>query len=141
MKTAIWKNRWTVVVLGLLGFPGCSEVAPPPPVAYGPAPTSFRIKGHVTDPEGNPIQGISVRNISYEQTSATDEEGRYDLSFGQMSDEYKLLFTDPDGPANGGDFLQRQVEGRFTDTDRDPNEYDYIKTLDVMLEPKTPVGQ
>lgn len=108
---------------------------------YGPAPISFRIKGHVTDLEGNPIQGISVRNTSYQRTSTTDEEGRYDLWFGQMSFEYTLLFTDPDGPANGGEFAEKKIEGHFTEADYNSDGYDYVKILDVTLDLKTPDGQ
>ena len=73
---------WLVFVL----FPHPPFSASPPtetsslPQALSPIPPGNTIHGSVMDPEGKPVAGATVRIKTTEQTSVTDEAGRFMLS-------------------------------------------------------------
>lgn len=110
------KRRIMLAILSLLGFAtACKEEMVE---MYGTPRVDFRVRGKVTDPQGRPIPGIAV-NTPYDETKAlSDAEGRYDLSGHMVSSETELIFTDTDGPENGGTFVEKTLPVRFTEADR-----------------------
>lgn len=134
------RNTFILLLLSLLGFSGCNELQRE---EYGSPHIDFRVKGKVTDPEGNPIREIAVQG-NFWQATTTDADGNYDLSgTGSSYSGITLVFTDTDGPANGGEFEEKTVENIFTETDQveaGSGWYNgaYETTLDVTLEKQQP---
>ena len=85
---------------------------------YGAPYLDYKVKGKVTDREGNPIKGIEVS--SQDASPVTSEsDGSYELSGREWSfRQTTLTFTDIDGPENGGEFADRKVTVEFTEADR-----------------------
>lgn len=95
-------------------------------VEYGSPHAEFRAMGVVTDQEGQPINGIRVvmsaedpnNNIKGpSDTLWTGAYGTYDYEPDYYSmreyayfESVKFQFTDVDGPANGGEFAQVEIE-------------------------------
>ncbi|MDE6374226.1 MAG: radical SAM-associated putative lipoprotein [Alistipes sp.] len=115
------KRKLYLLLLSALGFSAaCDKENEPNQVCmYGTPRIDFRIQGKVTDPAGNPIPGIEIRNEdrSYgkDNTALTDEKGLYDISGSAFSPEFNLSFHDIDGPENGGDFETETLSVKFTD--------------------------
>lgn len=130
------KNTFILLLLSMLGFSGCNAGQLE---EYGVPHIKFRVKGIVTDPEGAPIRGIAVQERDGE-TTTTDAGGNYDLSgIGSYYSSIRLVFTDTDGPTNGGEFVEKTVENVFTESDQieaGSGWYDgaYETTLDVTLQ-------
>lgn len=57
------KPKILIFLLGLTGFGACGEKEIP--VAYGVPTARFTIKGTVTDPAGNPLEGIRITPVEY----------------------------------------------------------------------------
>ncbi len=99
-------------LLGLLGFSACSEGVQgndEPLDMYGTPVSDYLVKGTVTDETGNPIGGLYIGSYNpsegYVPTSTTSsDEGTFKLD---TLTEYlpPIVIVDPDGPANGGEFI------------------------------------
>ena len=91
MKKRI-KKRLSFLLLTLLGFSTACEKqknGEPPTAMYGTPHVDIWVGGKVTDKTGTPIE-----------TTAD------------------ILFTDTDGPSNGGEFAAQSVPVEFTEADR-----------------------
>lgn len=116
MKTSL-KKRLSYLLLTLLGF--ASAACKEPVDMYGTPRADTRVQGKVTDKSGNPIPGIQVRSDGNEsKETRTSSDGSYDISTVEFSPETQLVFTDTDGPENGGQFAEKSVEVTFTEADR-----------------------
>lgn len=109
---------------------------------YGVPRIDFRVQGKVTDRNGNPVQGIEVRNEEDRQTIRSSADGTYDLSGSSYPGKAFLLFSDVDGPENG-EFRERELTVEFTEADRTGkgsgswNNGSFArKDVDVVLEEK-----
>ena len=105
MKKRI-KKRLSFLLLTLLGFSTACEKqknGEPPTAMYGTPHVNIWVGGKVTDKTGTPIPGIEVRqpNSSFSIETTAD-----------------ILFTDTDGPSNGGEFAAQSVPVEFTEADR-----------------------
>ena len=76
--------------------------------------------GKVTDKTGTPIPGIEVRQPNSSYKAQTGDDGCYELPGQLFSIETTadILFTDTDGPSNGGEFAAQSVPVEFTEADR-----------------------
>ena len=90
------KNRIVLLLLSLLGLPGCDKESPD---AYGCPYSTYRIGGRVPDTAGTP----NHNNIR------TDAVGTYLLTGRDLWSADSLRFSDTDGEANGGRFVRRAV--------------------------------
>ena len=116
MKKRI-RKRLSLLALALLGFATACDKKPVD--MYGTPRADFRARGKVSDNEGRPIRGIQVRSEAYEgREILTSEDGSYDISGSMFPNRMRLTFTDIDGPDNGGEFLERAVDVKFTQDDR-----------------------
>lgn len=116
MKKRI-RKRLSLLALALLGFATSCDKKPVD--MYGTPRADFRARGKVSDNEGRPIRGIQVRSEAYEgREILTSEDGSYDISGSMFPNRMRLTFTDIDGPDNGGEFLERAVDVKFTQDDR-----------------------
>lgn len=87
---------------GLLGISASSCAKYGSPYAeYGCPEADFDISGHVTDREGNPIEGIEVKHIYRSDT--TDADGYYHIpKHGEFPyAEVPIDFRDADGDEHG----------------------------------------
>ena len=68
---------------------------------YGCPEADFDISGHVTDREGNPIEGIEVKHLYRADT--TDADGNYHITnySGFPDRELHINFIDADGDEHG----------------------------------------
>ena len=136
------KPKILIFLLGLTGFGACGEKEIP--VAYGVPTARFTIKGTVTDPAGNPLEGIRITPVEYRirqvpterfipdveyvheplyepEAVYTDETGAYairDDCFDRIPFHVVYRAEDTDGPANGGEFVPRDVDVEITSADR-----------------------
>ncbi len=113
-------KRWCLLLLSLLGFAGCDETQEE---MYGTPYAEYAVKGRVTDAAGTPVAGIEVRRsfgVSDPAAVRTDAQGAYtfEASGDVLYAPPVLTFTDTDGPANGGDFAEKEIEVVFTESDR-----------------------
>lgn len=109
------KRRIQWLALAVLGFaPACKTGNQLD--MYGPLTLPYLVKGEVTDKAGNPIPGIEVESSSGAATT-TDDEGAFCLEDEAYDMSVGLRFTDPDGPANGGDFAPEEQTVEFSDED------------------------
>lgn len=116
MKKRI-RKRLSLLALALLGFATACDKKPVD--MYGTPRADFRAQGKVSDNEGRPIRGIQVRSEAYEgREILTSEDNSYDISGSMFPNRMQLTFTDIDGPDNGGEFLERAVDVKFTQDDR-----------------------
>lgn len=131
------KNQLLLFLLGLLGFSACTSTE-----EYGSPHADYRVSGKVTTPDGTPIPGIEVSRWEERKETVTSNQGNYLIDENEFWYLESLTFTDPDGPANGGEFEEKTVPVEFTDADRirrgDGSWYTgaYAKTVDVILERK-----
>ena len=122
MKKRI-KKRLSFLLLTLLGFSTACEKqknGEPPPVMYGTPHVDIWVGGKVTDKTGAPIPGIEVLQQNSPYKALTGDDGSYELPGQLFSIETTaaILFTDPDGPSNGGEFAAQSVPVEFTEADR-----------------------
>ncbi|WP_288943555.1 radical SAM-associated putative lipoprotein [uncultured Alistipes sp.] len=122
MKKRI-KKRLSLLLLTLLGFStACEKLknGETPPDMYGTPHVDIRVGGKVTDKTGTPIPGIEVRQQNTPYKALTGNDGSYELPGQLFSIETTadILFTDTDGPANGGEFEAQTLEITFTEADR-----------------------
>ena len=122
MKKRIKKRR-AFLLLTLLGFSTACEKqknGEPPPVMYGTPHVDIWVGGKVTDKTGTPIPGIEVLQQNSPYKALTGDDGSYELPGQLFSIETTadILFTDTDGPSNGGEFAAQSVPVEFTEADR-----------------------
>ena len=84
---------------------------------YGTPYFDYKVKGKVTDKEGNPIKGIEVGSHDVKSVT-TGNDGDYELSGKNYSRDLEITFTDIDGPENGGEFAEKEITVEFTEADR-----------------------
>lgn len=115
MKTKRLITRILSGALVMLGFTACDDDSEYPPCEYGTPWAAYRVKGNVTDANGNPLENIRVilrrgRNdnpvASVNDTVNTDKEGNYVFEHQDFpgTDMQKVIFDDIDGEAGGGKF-------------------------------------
>lgn len=145
------KRKLMYFLLSALGFSAACddhENEPDQVCMYGTPRIDFRIQGKVTDPVGNPVPGIEVRNedrnYGWGNKTLTDEKGLYDLSGSAFSTEFDLSFHDVDGPENGGEFQTETLSVKFLGEEQTAPGEDawdkgtYARTgADVVLTEKT----
>jgi putative lipoprotein (rSAM/lipoprotein system) len=112
-------TNWALAgLLSLLGFACDPEIAP----EYGTPHADYSVKGTVTDAAGAAIPGIEIGIKSHggyvtNEPAYTNEEGKFDMSFGAFPKEkFILTATDVDGEANGS-FKTDSVEVVFSKSD------------------------
>jgi len=75
---------------------------------YGPPVATRPVNVHGTataQTTGSPVNGIAVEAPGYARSTSTGTDGRYTMTLYLHNGEaVRLTATDPDGPANGGDF-------------------------------------
>lgn len=103
--------------------------------AYGVPHVDFHITTRVVDEEGTPIKGIEVSTGSstgeFTPVSHTDENGLYTLTLKEWPTMEVLRFTDIDGEANGGEFMDKSVNIKKVIQENDSD--DGIISIDVTL--------
>lgn len=124
------KNRWGffAMLLALLGIGGCGELNEDDPnfrmeVMYGVPTVHYSIKGKVTDENGKAVDGIQVRvqrqasgdnRIWYDDITApisSGADGKWSVEPRDMpTSTLKIIFTDTDGEANGGEFATDSIQ-------------------------------
>lgn len=130
------KEKLLLMAASLLGFATACDQEERTTDMYGTRYNDFRVQGKVTDKAGRPIPGIEVRNdTSPAEKTATDAKGSYTLKSKTIDDNANLRFVDIDGPANGGEFVEKQVGIEFTEADRTVEGYDR-SDVNVQLEEK-----
>ena len=122
------------LLIAVLGF-SCAEEEEML-VMYGPMrPETYRVDARVIDQEGAPINGIEVSlgNTSGEFTpvSHTDKNGLYTLTLKEWPTVEVLRFTDIDGEANGGEFMDKSVNVKKVFQENDS--VDGVISIDVTL--------
>lgn len=122
------------LLIAVLGF-SCAEEEEMP-VMYGPMrPETYRVDARVIDQEGNPINGIEVSMGStaedFTPIGQTDENGLYTLTLKEWPTVEVLRFTDIDGEANGGEFMDKSVNVNKVFQEND--HVDGVISIDVTL--------
>ena len=126
--------RFWAKVLALLGVGGAMEsceIIQFGACMYGCPHADYKLTGSVTDEDGNPIPGISIRqyqsagpnedrSVIYDgwegpELVKTEADGTFVIetvltSFG--GDE-EFIFRDVDGPENGGEFVDEPMKIKF----------------------------
>ena len=89
-----------------LSAPPFGAIQSPPPAGQGSAfEPAFYFAGQVMDDDLNPISGARVELLGHGQSTLTDVDGRYAITFAETaSDSYFLL--EATAPAFGGSFQQ-----------------------------------
>lgn len=115
-KRCLMKNKLIWMILSVLGLATACEELGETPDMYGTPYITFSVKGKVTNTTGNPIPGILVtlEHTDYPETE-TDANGEFVIDKWQtyIGNESPLLFTDVDGPENGGTFQEKKVHVEF----------------------------
>ena len=103
--------------------------------AYGVLHVDFHITTRVVDEEGTPIKGIEVSTGSstgdFTPVSHTDEDGLYSITVQKNPAVQVLKFTDVDGEANGGEFMDKSVNLMKVIQENDSN--NGVISIDVTL--------
>lgn len=130
------KEKLLMAAASLLGFAtACDTKEELRSIAmYGVPYMNYKVKGKVTDKEGNPIPGIVVSG-SEAKPATSGSDGAYELTGKETSQRIEVSFTDTDGPANGGEFAEKRIEVKFTDADRTNGEFSR-SGVDATLEEK-----
>jgi len=110
-------NMLLAALLSVLGFSSCDKLGITGGgggtlCEYGVPTATFKVMGHVTDEEGNAVEGIkvTVQDVSLELWSgSSDASGNYESEDCNMtgelpSDDLLVIMEDIDGEANGGTF-------------------------------------
>lgn len=103
-------------------------------VMYGPLIRVYRADARVVDQEGNPIAGIEVsvrENWEFTSVGYTDENGFCSVSLDEHPNINMFKFTDVDGEANGGEFINKSI--KMSDARKADVEEDGILSIDVTL--------
>jgi putative lipoprotein (rSAM/lipoprotein system) len=108
-------KRLIYILFALLGFgfASCEEIGK---AEYGVPHVSFKLKAHVVDEAGEPIQGIEVRTEDDERfeynTGISDYQGNIDAygGFWPGAENGRVQFIDIDGEANSGEFETQLVK-------------------------------
>lgn len=108
-------KRLIYLLFVLLGFgaQSCEEMGR---AEYGVPHVSFKLKAHVVDEAGEPIQGIEVRTDDDERfeynTGISDYQGNIDAygGFWPGAENGRVQFIDIDGEANGGEYETQLVK-------------------------------
>ena len=108
-------KRLIYILFALLGFgfASCEEIGK---AEYGVPHVSFKLKAHVVDEAGEPIQGIEVRTEDDEpfeyNTGISDYLGNIDAygGFWPGAERGQVQFIDIDGEANGGEYETQLVK-------------------------------
>ena len=116
MKTKLSQlTQWLLTtVIALLGFSSCEIFMTS---MYGTPTVDYQAKGHITDEEGNPIEGIQIKVEAQTYIDQTAEpEVVYSSSKGlYTTKKYKdqpilyLHISDIDGEENGGKFEEKVI--------------------------------
>lgn len=131
------KNWLLLSLAGLLGINvSCDEMVS----EYGCPVADYKIKGKVSDPNGNPITGIEVETRWVKDTTKSD--GSYALlinDFPVETNTFDVAFTDIDGAENGlykNDTVPVTFQhSELSDGDGNWYEGSATKTLNVTLQP------
>ena len=103
--------------------------------AYGTPHVDYRIMARVVDEDGTPIKGIEVSTGSstgdFTPVSHTDEDGLYSITVQKNPAVQVLKFTDVDGEANGGEFMDKSVNLMKVIQENDSD--DGVISIDVTL--------
>ena len=137
MKIRFIKMRQLLItaLAGLLGISASSCAK------YGSPEADFDISGHVTDKEGNPIEGIEVKHIYRSDT--TDADGYYHIpKHGEFpSAEVPIDFRDADGDEHGAysdtTVIVKVNHSEYRGGDDNWYEGTLTKEVNVTLEEKT----
>ena len=108
-------KRLIYILFALLGFgfASCEEIGK---AEYGVPHVSFKLKAHVVDEAGEPIQGLEVRTEDDEpfeyNTGISDYQGNIDAYGGMWpgAENGRVQFIDIDGEANGGEYETQLVK-------------------------------
>lgn len=112
------KNRIILLLLTMLGF-SASACKEEEVTMYGTPHVNLKIIGKVSDANGAPIPGIQVQAMHIrEKEVLTATDGSYELSGRGFSTQEELLFSDIDGAANGGEFVDKTLKIKFTEAER-----------------------
>lgn len=128
------KNWMLMSLAGVLGITvSCGDE----PDMYGTPEGTYHVSGRVTNPQGDPIEGIGVAGHFGD---TTDADGRYDVRiFGFPDSPSPLTFADIDGEQNGRyrDTVVQVMATRseFHGGDGNWNEGTADITKDVTLQP------
>jgi len=133
------------IILLLLGFSGIFYSC----MKYGMPSDEFEIKGTITNHSKKPIKNIRIirENFDYERradTLYTNLEGKYSFKLYEGYDinydkPIHLKIDDIDGEANGGEFLSKEIDVKFTGADLVKKGHGnkrgdkYVKILNVEL--------
>lgn len=111
------KEKLLMAAASLLGFATACDQNKRMVDMYGSPYIDYKVKGKVTDKEGNPIPGIVVSGYSA-KPATSGSDGAYELTGESFPQRIEVSFTDTDGPANGGEFAEKRIEVEFTEADR-----------------------
>ena len=152
-KTGI---RFWARVLALLGFGGALDscrIINFPACEYGCPYSDYKLSGTVTDKDGKPVPGISVRQYHDPGTGSADiweggqltqtqPDGSFVVEdeFVSFGGDFEFIFRDVDGAENGGEFEDRTQKVEFKQTQKGDNRWyggKYEATgVKVVLEPR-----
>lgn len=120
------------LLMAALGFVACEEEKM---LMYGPMVSVYEIKTRVVDEAGTPINGIEVSMGStaedFTPIGQTDENGLYTLTLKEYPTREVMRFTDIDGEANGGEFMDKSVNVKKVFQENDS--VDGVISIDVTL--------
>ena len=144
--TKFW-DKIVVVLLTATGmFTGCKPDCDKRITLYGIEATEYQVKGKVTNKANSkPIPNIQITrqvNENSGDTLYTDSKGNYIYKFYNYSINSEnplcLKFEDIDGEANGGNFATKEIDVKFTKSNRRCDGYgeNYTKTENIKLEKK-----
>lgn len=103
---------------------------------YGVPYVDYRFVGEVTDAEGNPIKGIEVTINSSKDVVITDEDGAFKSDISSYAEgSHSVVFSDTDGAANGGEFVEKLVEVTWDDAIQEDGK-DLFEMGTISLESK-----
>lgn len=126
--------RFWAKVLALFGLGGAMESCEIFTIGacmYGCPHADYKVSGSVTDEDGNPIPGISVRqyqsagpkedgSVIYDEWEGaelvkTEADGTFviDTELTSFGGDEEFIFRDVDGPENGGEFVDKSLKIKF----------------------------
>nr|WP_288979008.1 SusC/RagA family TonB-linked outer membrane protein [uncultured Allomuricauda sp.] len=109
----IYTNRISLfLIFYLLLAPWSTETL----LAGMATPPQSTVTGIVTDPEGNPLAGVSIQLVDAEQGTITDLEGTYNIEVGPKDSlNFSMVgFKSQTIPINGRDVVDVQLEEDIT---------------------------
>ena len=136
------------IVMVAMGFTACKDEGPEETYSmYGTPTSDYKISATVTDENGKAIPGINVVVRGSKLTSevidglilVTDKKGKIETDYFNSEDFYatELLFTDVDGPDNGGEFEDKTIRvWRMQRTQVEPQDGWYSGKFDLYEDVK-----